>query len=126
MHSPSVSVCTHFCIHVLIFSCLRQTASMSLILLSPADCIHVLSFSCPPLPACAHARGFSCPTRLPPGYTGAATGGTNRRTASPGRPSSRRTGKNILYAVMALLPEMDDDDLVLVKRDIDARLAGNM
>ena len=39
-----------------------------------------------------------------------------------GGPQQRK--KNILYAVMALLPELDVDDLNYVRREIEQRLEG--
>ncbi len=37
-------------------------------------------------------------------------------------PDQGRRRKNVLYAVMALVPELDEDDLVYVKREIEQRL----
>jgi hypothetical protein len=55
----------------------------------------------------------------PPSSGGAGGGGGG----GGGGPSGGGSNKNILYAVMALMPELDADDLVLVKREIETRLA---
>ena len=53
--------------------------------------------------------------RYPAGYNGDGGGGGG---------GGQQRKKNILYAVMALLPELDVDDLNYVRREIEQRLEG--
>lgn len=70
------------------------------------------------------------PSPLSPGhpatYPGASFAQDNGRLpGGMGSQGARRSTKNILYAVMALVSELDDEDLILIKREIESRLAGN-
>lgn len=85
-----------------------------------------------PTPASAPASPYGTPgdrVHSPGSVTVASPSdnGTGATPGSVGRPQNgggNRSSKNILYAVMALLGELDDDDLVYVRREIEQRLGG--
>lgn len=67
------------------------------------------------------------PARTPPAaayspdpYSGSAPHSAQRQRDAGGHEG--RSTKNILYAVMALLGELEDEDLVYVRREVDQRL----
>ena len=77
-----------------------------------------------PRPASTPSRGSAVRTPPPPGSGGG--GGSTQRPPSgyEGQQPPQQRRKNILYAVMALLPELDVDDLLYVRREIEQRLEG--
>ncbi|EFJ46477.1 hypothetical protein VOLCADRAFT_105471 [Volvox carteri f. nagariensis] len=70
------------------------------------------------------SRGSPATTPSDQGVIGGTTpGSVSRPTGGFSGGGGGRSSKNILYAVMALLGELDDDDLVYVRREIEQRLS---
>ena len=120
--------------------CYRQLAIRMLPSLEKLDSIEVTeqerqqAFSNPelvkyivPLDPEAPRPPSRSPARTPPPRSAGGGGGQLERYASgingQGGGGQQRK-KNILYAVMALLPELDVDDLNYVRREIEQRLEG--
>ena len=59
-----------------------------------------------------------------PAERGASSAGTSEAARGEAlREAARRSSSNILYAVMALLPELDEDGLRIVLKDVEQKLA---
>ncbi|GLI67636.1 hypothetical protein VaNZ11_011884, partial [Volvox africanus] len=82
----------------------------------------------PPLygtPHGEHAPGHGSADTSPspsPSDQGAGTTPSSASRPAGGGGGGGRSSKNILYAVMALLGELDDEDLVYVRREIEQRI----
>ncbi|GIL57184.1 hypothetical protein Vafri_12484 [Volvox africanus] len=71
----------------------------------------------------APGRGSAATSPSPtPSDQGAGTTPSSGSRPAGGGGAGGRSSKNILYAVMALLGELDDEDLVYVRREIEQRI----
>lgn len=62
------------------------------------------------------------PSQQPAAPMGYDNGSRAPSAANAGEGGAGRRRKNVLYAVMALVSELDEDDLIYVKREIEQRL----